>query len=69
MVLTVEPQFRVPEEQIYIRLEDLVVIKETGIEIVSADLPMDVNAIERVMAEEGLLQRYPRDAEADALTR
>jgi len=66
MVLTVEPQFRVPEEQIYIRLEDLIVIGEKGIEIVSADLPMDVDAIERIMAEDGLLQRYPRDAEADA---
>lgn len=69
MVLTVEPQFRVPEEQVYIRLEDLIVVTETGSEIVSADLPMDVDAIEKVMAEDGLLQRYPRDAEADALLR
>jgi Xaa-Pro aminopeptidase len=69
MVLTVEPQFRVPEEQIYIRLEDLIVIGEKGIEIVSEDLPMDIDTIEKVMAEDGLLQRYPRDAEADALVR
>jgi Xaa-Pro aminopeptidase len=69
MVLTVEPQFRVPEEQVYIRLEDLIVVTEKGIEIVSGDLPMDVDAIEKVMAEDGLLQRYPRDTEADALAR
>ena len=30
MVFTIEPQFRVPEEQIYIRLEDVILIKEDG---------------------------------------
>jgi Xaa-Pro aminopeptidase len=69
MVLTIEPQFRVPEGQVYIRLEDLIVITETGAEIVSGGLPMDPDAIERVMKEEGILQRYPRDPAADALVR
>jgi Xaa-Pro aminopeptidase len=67
MVLTVEPQFRVPEERVYIRLEDLIVITETGAEIVSGNLPMDPDAIEKVMKEDGILQRYPRDAGVDAL--
>jgi len=61
MVFTIEPALRVPEEQIYIRLEDLVVITATGIETPSDWLPMDVDAIEKVMSEEGLLQRVPRD--------
>lgn len=65
MVLTIEPQFRVPEEKIYIRLEDLIVVTETGIEVVSDWLPSDPDAIEKTMAEEGLLQRYPRDAHMD----
>jgi Xaa-Pro aminopeptidase len=69
MVLTIEPQLRVPEEQVYIRLEDLIVITPTGIDLVSGDLPMDIDAIERVMKEEGILQRYPRDAGVDALVR
>jgi hypothetical protein len=30
---------------------------------------MEMDAIEKVMAEEGMLQRYPRDAAADALAR
>ncbi len=67
MVFTIEPQFKVPEEQIYIRLEDLIVITDKGAELVTKDLPMEMDAIEKVMAEEGLLQRYPRDAAADAL--
>lgn len=62
MVFTIEPQFRIPSEKGYIRLEDLIVITETGAEVVSDWLPSDPDAIEALMAEEGLLQRYPRDA-------
>ena len=39
-------------------------IGETKAEIVSEWLPMDIDAIEKVMREEGMLQRYPRDAGA-----
>ena len=67
MVFTIEPQFRIPEEKLYIRLEDLIVIGDKSAELVSSDLPMEMDAIEKVMAEEGLLQKYPRDAAADAL--
>ncbi len=59
MVFTIEPQFRVPEERLYLRLEDMLLITATGAENLSAALPMDMAAIERVIAEEGLLQRYP----------
>jgi len=60
MVFTIEPQFRVPEDQIYIRLEDVVLITKDGKEILSGFVPMEMDAIEALMAEEGLLQRYPR---------
>jgi Xaa-Pro aminopeptidase len=56
MVFTIEPQFRVPEERIYIRLEDVIAITETGSEILTDFLPMEMDAIEAVMREEGLLQ-------------
>lgn len=59
MVFTIEPALRVPEEKIYIRLEDLIIIHEDRIEIVSDYVPMDIDAIERVMREEGMLQKYP----------
>ena len=60
MVFTIEPQFRVEDGQIYVRLEDVVLITETGAENLSRALPMEMPAIEKVMAEEGMLQRYPR---------
>jgi Xaa-Pro aminopeptidase len=59
MVFTIEPQFRVQDERIYIRLEDMLLVTADGVENLSGALPMDMAAIERVIAEEGLLQRYP----------
>ncbi len=60
MVLTIEPQFRVPEERIYIRLEDMLLVTEEGVENLSGDLPMEMDEIETLMQEEGLLERYRR---------
>lgn len=59
MVFTIEPQFVVPEEKIYIRLEDAIVIGETSARNLTDWLPMDIDAIEKVMKEEGLLQKVP----------
>jgi Xaa-Pro aminopeptidase len=64
MVFTIEPALTVPEEQIYVRLEDLIIITETGKEIVSDFVPMDIDGIEKLMKEEGMLQRYPKDGGA-----
>lgn len=61
MVFTIEPALRVPEEQIYIRLEDMIVIRDTKAEILSDFIPWDIAGIEKIMAQEGMLQRYPRD--------
>jgi Xaa-Pro aminopeptidase len=61
MVFTIEPALTVREEQIYIRLEDLIIITDTGKEVVSGFVPMEIGAIETLMKEEGMLQRYPRD--------
>ncbi len=62
MVFTIEPPLRVPEENINIRCEDLIVITQNGRDVVSADiLPLDVDGIEKIMKEEGMLQKYPPD--------
>lgn len=61
MVFTIEPALRVPEEKIYIRLEDVIVIGERKAEVLTTFVPMDIPAIELLMREEGILQRYPQD--------
>ena len=40
------------------------IVTGSGTELPSEWLPTDMAAIEKVMAEEGLLQKVPRDAEA-----
>jgi Xaa-Pro aminopeptidase len=59
LVFTIEPALRVPERDIYIRSEDMIVITPAGAKILSDWVPRDMAAIEKVMAETGLLQRYP----------
>lgn len=58
LVFTIEPQFRIPEERIYLRLEDMIVITNTEARIVSDFVPRSIAAVEKLMAEEGLLQKY-----------
>ena len=60
MVFTIEPEFRVPEEQIYIRLEDMIVITDSGAQITSDFVPRSIAAVEKTIAESGLLQNYGR---------
>ena len=60
MVFTIEPEFRVPEEEMYIRLEDMVVITESGAQITSDFVPRSIAAVEKMIAEAGLLQKYGR---------
>jgi Xaa-Pro aminopeptidase len=60
MVFTIEPALTVPDEKIYVRLEDMVFISETGAEVISTDAPWDIDAIEKVMKEDGMLEKYPR---------
>ena len=60
MVFTIEPALVVPEQKIYVRLEDMIVITGSGARTISDFLPTDIPGIEKVMQEEGLLQRYPR---------
>ena len=51
MVITIEPGVYIQEEEIGIRIEDDVLITETGFELLSRDLPRDPDAIEAAMAE------------------
>jgi Xaa-Pro aminopeptidase len=50
MVLTIEPGVYLPEQGIGIRIEDNYLITEAGAENLSASLPCDAQAIERLLA-------------------
>ncbi len=50
MVFTVEPKLYVPEENMAIMIEDMIVVTETGYENLSAGAPRRVEEIERLMA-------------------
>lgn len=50
MVLTVEPGLYIPEEGIGIRVEDDVLVTETGMENLSLDIPRDIEEIEAILA-------------------
>jgi Xaa-Pro aminopeptidase len=54
MVFTIEPALTIPEDRVYVRLEDVIVITGTGYENLSASLPVEIADIEAVMAQPGL---------------
>jgi Xaa-Pro aminopeptidase len=58
MIFTIEPALRIPEDRVYVRLEDVILITETGYENMSAFVPMDIDGIERLMAETGMFERF-----------
>ena len=60
MVFTIEPALTIPEDRVYIRLEDMLLITPTGYENMSSFVPVDADAIERVMNEQGIASMMKR---------
>jgi Xaa-Pro aminopeptidase len=60
MVFTIEPALTVPDERVYIRLEDVLVITDKGYENLSSFVPVTPDAIEKLMAEPGIAQASHR---------
>jgi Xaa-Pro aminopeptidase len=54
MVFTIEPALTIPADRVYIRLEDVLVITETGVDNLSSFVPEEPDEIEKLMAEPGL---------------
>ena len=51
VVFTVDPQMWVPEEQLYVRVEDTVVVTDGGIETLTAAAPLDLDDVEATMRQ------------------
>jgi Xaa-Pro aminopeptidase len=58
-VFSIDPQLRVPEENLYIRYEDVVVVTPTGVENFTDFLPSTLEEIERTIRQEGIVQKVP----------
>ena len=59
VVLTLDPQLRVPEERLYIRVEDTLFVTDDGIENFTQDAPLELDDVEAIMKQDGMVQRYP----------
>lgn len=57
MIFTIEPALTIPDDRVYIRLEDVLLITATGYENLSGFAPVDVPGIEKLMAEKGIAER------------
>ncbi len=60
MVFTVDPMMWIPDEKLYVRMEDTIVITKGGLENFTASLASTPQEIEAVMKQEGLLTRVTR---------
>jgi Xaa-Pro aminopeptidase len=60
MVFTIEPALTIPDDRVYIRLEDMLLITPTGYENMSAFAPIEPDAVEKLMAEPGIAQATRR---------
>ena len=53
-LFTIEPQMTIPELHLGVRLEDVILMTESGYENLSEFVPIEVDDIERLMAQRGL---------------
>lgn len=58
-VFSVDPQMWVPEENLYYRYEDTIVITEDGFENFTDFLPTELDDLERLILEDGMVQQFP----------
>jgi Xaa-Pro aminopeptidase len=49
-IFTIEPAMQIPDEHLGIRLEDMLLITDSGYENLSAFVPVDIDGIEKLMA-------------------
>ena len=53
-VFTIEPAMQIADEHVGIRLEDMILITESGYENLSAFVPVEIADIEKMMGKHGL---------------
>ncbi len=59
MVFTIDPMIWIPEEQLYIRIEDVALVTSDGVENLSGFVPSRPVDVERTIGEAGVIQFRP----------
>jgi len=59
MVFTIDPMLWVPDEKLYIRIEDVAVVTKNGVENLSDFVPSKIKEIEKIIKEKGLSDFRP----------
>lgn len=59
MVFTIDPMIWIPEEKLYIRIEDVALVTADGVENLSAFVPTSIAEVQRTIAEQGVVQLRP----------
>lgn len=60
-VFSIDPQLRVPEENLYIRYEDVITVTESGMENFTSFLPSELGELEKLAGSGGVVQKVPPD--------
>ena len=58
-VFSIDPQLRVPEENLYTRYEVVIVVTNNGMENFTAFLPSELNEMEKLVGVGGVVQKIP----------
>jgi Xaa-Pro aminopeptidase len=59
MVFTIDPMIWIPEERLYIRIEDMALVTADGVENLSAFVPSRLEDVEATIREKGLIEFRP----------
>ena len=59
MVFSIDPMIWVPEEKLYVRMEDVVVVTANGVENFTDFLVSKPDEIEKVVGKNGIVQQHP----------
>jgi Xaa-Pro aminopeptidase len=59
LVFAVDPQMWIPEEKIYVRVEDTVAVTASGVDVLTAAAPIEPRDVEQAVGAGGLLQAFP----------
>jgi Xaa-Pro aminopeptidase len=59
MVFTIDPMIWIHEERLYIRIEDVALVTETGVENLSAFVPSKLEEVEAMIKDKGLIEFRP----------